>query len=152
LKKYSIIKEVYTLKTGYSSTVLNYIKKHYPHVKIKKNDLRKGINELSGQYDTVICIRTLENLKEKDIIIKEMLRIAKKNAYIIFNMPTPYTGYTKKFLMDSYFFVRFIKTNKIAFKIFNSKYNIIPIAFYTYLEKIFVKISNYSNFYIIKKS
>jgi ubiquinone/menaquinone biosynthesis C-methylase UbiE len=134
----------------YSPYFVDYIRKNYPDVSVIQNDLRKGIPYPDDSFDTVICIRTLNNLSEKDEIISEMVRVAKKNGNVIFNLPGCFDGYTVKFPLDS-FFARSIKKSSFLGKFFNSGFNLIPLNIWVKLEKILLHVSYSSSMIIIKK-
>lgn len=148
------LKNINYFGSDISIPFVNNIKKYFPQVIVKINDLRKGINEPSDKYQTVICFRTLNNIRNKEKVINEMIRITNKNGYVIFSLPKLLKNikYSYKFKTDSKIFVRIIKKNKLLERLFNSRYNIIPLKIFFYIEILLSQILPSNYIYVIKKN
>jgi SAM-dependent methyltransferase len=69
----------------YSSNFVAHIARTFPQVAIQRGNLRVGIDQPDGSFDTVICLRTLSALGSLQPILTEMMRIARPGGTVIFD-------------------------------------------------------------------
>lgn len=70
-----------------SESFLQFVKKRYPHVITKLNDLRYPLEDADNSYDTVMSIRTLFAIGPIKTALHEMRRVCKPGGSFIFDYP-----------------------------------------------------------------
>jgi len=87
LSSYLLSKNYEVIGADYSRPFINYAKKKFRNVKFKKEDARK-LSFKNQTFDTVAACGFIEHIKEVDKVLKEMLRVTKKNGLIIVVSPS----------------------------------------------------------------
>jgi ubiquinone/menaquinone biosynthesis C-methylase UbiE len=75
--------------TGADFVIDQAVKDKYPQVKFVDADITK-LPFKNRQFDTVICAHTLEHVRNIQLAVKELRRVAKKRLIIIVPMQRPY--------------------------------------------------------------
>ena len=70
-----------------SEPVLNYAKRHFKNVKFQVEDARK-LSFKDGTFDASMACGFIEHINEVDDVLSEMLRVTKKNGYVIVVSPS----------------------------------------------------------------
>src|SRR3989338_3217840 len=70
-----------------SKPVLNYAKKRFKNVKFQIEDARK-MSFRDGTFDAVMACGFIEHINEVENVLSEMLRVTKKNGYVIIVSPS----------------------------------------------------------------
>ena len=153
----------------YSKEFVDRIKEKYPNVSVKQGDLLKGIDEIDQSFDTVICLRTMNNVAdtiEKFMaVIEELVRITKSGGLLIFDYGrsggiryTDVPDLLMCFLVEIetiYGMDRLmpkISRNKRLKGFFNHKINIIPNSIWKLVDRsLFFFVKPERNLFIMRK-
>ncbi len=69
-----------------SKPLINYARKHFKNVKFQVEDARK-LSFKNETFDAVMACGFIEHINEVEDVLSEMLRVAKKNGYVIVVSP-----------------------------------------------------------------
>jgi SAM-dependent methyltransferase len=69
----------------YSQSFLDYVRQRHPTIELARGDLRVGIDQPDGRFDTVLCLRTLSALGGVEAVLREMARITRPGGRVIFD-------------------------------------------------------------------
>ena len=87
LSPYMLSKYYKVIGADLSIPILNYAKKHFKDVKFYVEDARK-LSFKNETFDAAMACGFIEHIKEVDKVLNEMLRVTKKNGYVIIVSPS----------------------------------------------------------------
>jgi SAM-dependent methyltransferase len=160
----------------YSPAFLDLVRAKYPQVQVQRGDLLQGIPAASGEFDIVLCLRTLAEMANLDQILVEMTRLAKPGGLVVFDYgrrverspepsPDPGPGHydimeiaqrlpvsvVGRHQLDSWLVVA-VKSRKKMYRLFHHPLNLIPNLAYQTLELGLSKISWSRMLYVLRKN
>ena len=87
LSSYMLSKHYNVVGADLSEPLLAYARKHFKNLKFKKEDARK-LSFKDNSFDAVMACGFIEHVREVNCVLNEMLRVTKKNGYVIIVSPS----------------------------------------------------------------
>ncbi|MBU90764.1 hypothetical protein CMO94_04430 [Candidatus Woesearchaeota archaeon] len=76
--------------SDYSKPVLDYARKHFKKIEFKREDAR-NLSFKDNSFDAVCACGFIEHINDVDRVLNEMLRVTKKNGFVILVSPNWFT-------------------------------------------------------------